>query len=129
MYGKMQESGFTKIIPFICISVIWGNSLCFFHIHLLQLLRAHCREWLQLGGCQIAGIGLLPGLPQGSETHIWILVCYVIVCYVVVFNLYAEYIMRNAGPEEVQAGIKIAGRNNNNLRNADDTTLMAESGE
>ena len=43
------------------------------------------------------------------------------------FNLYAEYIMRNAGLEEAQAGIKIAGKNNNNLRNADDTTLMAES--
>ena len=45
------------------------------------------------------------------------------------FNLYAEYIMRNAGLEEAQAGIKIAGRNINNLRYADDTTLMAESKE
>ena len=45
------------------------------------------------------------------------------------FNLYAEYIMRNAGLEEEQAGIKIAGRNINNLRYADDTTLMAESEE
>ena len=44
-------------------------------------------------------------------------------------NLYAEYIMRNAGLEETQAGIKIAGRNSNNLRYADDTTLMAESEE
>ena len=44
-------------------------------------------------------------------------------------NLYAEYIMRNAGLDEVQAGIKIAGRNINNLRYADDTTLMAESEE
>ena len=43
------------------------------------------------------------------------------------FNLYAEYIMRNAGLEETQAGIKIAGRNINNLRYAYDTTLMAES--
>ena len=42
------------------------------------------------------------------------------------FNLYAEYIMRNAGLEEAQAGIKIAGRNINNLRYADDTTFMAE---
>ena len=41
------------------------------------------------------------------------------------FNLYAEYIMRNAGLEEAQAGIKISGRNINNLRYADDTTLMA----
>ena len=42
------------------------------------------------------------------------------------FNFYAEYIMRNAGLEEAQAGIKIAGRNINNLRYADDTTLMAK---
>ena len=45
------------------------------------------------------------------------------------FNLYAEYIMRNAGLEETQAGIKIVGRNINNLIYADDTTLMAESEE
>ena len=45
------------------------------------------------------------------------------------FNLYAEYIMRNAGLEEAQAGVKIAGRNINNIRYADDTTLMAESEE
>ena len=45
------------------------------------------------------------------------------------FNFYAEYIMRNAGLEEAQAGIKIAGRTINNLRNADDTILMAESEE
>ena len=43
------------------------------------------------------------------------------------FNLHAEYIIRNAGLEEAQAGIKIAGRNINNLRYTDDTTLMAES--
>ena len=43
------------------------------------------------------------------------------------FNLYAEYIMRNAGLDEAQAGIKIAGRHISNLRYADDTTLMAES--
>ena len=45
------------------------------------------------------------------------------------FNLYAEYIMQNAGLDEAQAGIKIAGININNLRYADDTTLMAESEE
>ena len=45
------------------------------------------------------------------------------------FNLYAEYIMRNAGLDEAQAGIKLAGRNINNLRYADNTTLMAESEE
>ena len=45
------------------------------------------------------------------------------------FNLHVEYIMRNAGLDEAQAGIKIAGRNNNNLRFADDTILMTESEE
>ena len=45
------------------------------------------------------------------------------------FNLYAEYIIRNAGLDEAQAGIKIAGRNINNLRYADDTTLIAENEE
>ena len=60
---------------------------------------------------------------------------YVCVCvrYVtilnILFNFYAEYTMRNAGPEETQAGIKIAGRNINHLRYADDTTLMIESEE
>ena len=46
-----------------------------------------------------------------------------------IINLYAEYIMRKAGLEKAQAGIKIAGRNINNLRYADNTTLMAESEE
>ena len=45
------------------------------------------------------------------------------------FNLYAEYVMQNAGLDEAQDGIKIAGRNSNNLRYADDTTLMAEREE
>ena len=64
-------------------------------------------SWLQIG----------KGVPQG---------CVLSPC---LFNLYAEYIIRNAGLEEAQAGIKIAGRNINNLRYADDTTLMAESEE
>ena len=51
---------------------------------------------------------------------------YIVTC---LFNLYAEYILRNAGLEEAQAGIKIARRNINNLRYADDTTLMAETEE
>ena len=51
---------------------------------------------------------------------------YIVTC---LFNLFAEYIMRNAGLDEVQAGIKIARRNINNLRYADDTTLKAESKE
>ena len=64
-------------------------------------------EWFQIG----------KGGPQG---------CILSPC---LFNLYAEYIMRNAGLDESQAGIKIAGRNINNLRYADDTTLMADSEE
>ena len=65
------------------------------------------QDWLQIG----------KGVRQG---------CILSPC---LFNLYAEYIMRNTGLEEAQAGIKIAGRNINNLRYADDTTLMAESEE
>ena len=55
-------------------------------------------------------------------------IVYIVAVYCL-FNFYAEYIMRNAGLEETQAGIKISGRNINNLRYADDTTLMAESEE
>ena len=62
-------------------------------------------DWFQIG----------KGVSQG---------CILSLC---LFNLYAEYIKRNAGLEETQAGIKIAGRNINNIRYADDTTLMAES--
>ena len=64
-------------------------------------------DWFQIG----------KGVRQG---------CILLPC---LFNLYVEYIMRNAGLDEAQAGIKIAGRNVNNLRYADDTTLMAESKE
>ena len=64
-------------------------------------------DWFQIG----------KGAPQG---------CILSPC---LFNIYAEYITRNAGLEETQAGIKIAGRNINNLSYADDTTLMAESEE
>ena len=65
------------------------------------------KEWFQIG----------KGIHQG---------CMLPLC---LFNLYAEYIMRNTVLEEAQAGIKIAGRNINNLRYADDTTLMTESEE
>ena len=64
-------------------------------------------DWFQIG----------KGVPQG---------CTLSPC---LFKLYAEYIMRNAGLEETQAGIKLARRNINNLRYADDTTLMGESEE
>ena len=65
------------------------------------------REWFQIG----------KGVHQGCILSPYL------------FNLYVEYIMRNAGLEEAQTGIKIAGRNINNLRYADDTTLMAKSQE
>ena len=67
----------------------------------------HGTDWFQIG----------KGVHQG---------CILSPC---LFNLYAKYIMRNARLDEAQAGIKIAGRNINNLRYADDTTLMAESEE
>ena len=88
--------------------------------HLTRLLRNHyagqeltvrtghgTTDWFQMG----------KGVCQG---------CILSPC---LFNLYAEYIMRNAGLGEAQAGVKIAGRNTNNLRYADDTTLIAESEE
>ena len=69
----------------------------------------------------------------GRETTDWFQirkgVCQGCILSPCLFNLHAEYIMRNAGLEEAQAGIKIGGRNINNLRYADDTTLMAESEE
>ena len=69
----------------------------------------------------------------GRETTDWVQigkgVCQGCILFPCLFNLYAEYIMRRAGLEEAQAGIKIAGRNINNLRYADDTTLVAESEE
>ena len=72
------------------------------------VITAHgTRDWFQIG----------KGVHKG---------CILSLC---LFNLHAEYIMRNAGLDEAQAGIKIARRNINNLRYADDTTLMAESEE
>ena len=69
----------------------------------------------------------------GHETTDWLQigkgVCEGCILSPCLFNFYAEYIMRNAGLEETQAGIKIAGRNISNLRYADDITLMAESEE
>ena len=69
----------------------------------------------------------------GNETTDWFQigkgVCQGCMLSLCLFNLYAEYIMRNAGLEEAQAGIKIAGRNINNFKCADDTTLMAQSEE
>ena len=68
------------------------------------------------------------GMEQQTGSKLWkeYVKAILLLC---LFNLYAEYIMRNAGLDEAQVGIKIAGRNINNLRYADDTTLMAESKE
>ena len=70
---------------------------------------------------------------KGRGTKDWIKiekgVCQGCILSPYLFNLYAEYIMRNAGLEATQAGVKIAGRKINNLRYADDTTLMVESEE
>ena len=75
------------------------------------------KQQLELDMEQQTGSQIGKGVRQG---------CILSPCF---FNFYAEYIMRNPGLEETQAGIKIAGRNVNNLRYADNTTLLAESEE
>ena len=88
--------------------------------HLICLLRnlyAGQEETVRIGHGTTDWFQIRKGVCQG---------CILSSC---LFNLYAEYIMRNAGPDEAQAGIKIAGRNINHLSYADDTTLMAESEE
>ena len=88
--------------------------------HLICLLRnlyAGQEATVRTGHGTTAWFQIGKGVPQG---------CVWSPC---LFNLYAEYTMRNSGLEEAQAGIKIAGRNINNLKYADDTTLMAESEE
>ena len=86
-----------------------SNVSAFLYLHNLWLVETGhgTTDWFQIGKGVCQGGILSPCL----------------------FNLYTEYIMRNSGLEEVQAGIRIARRNINNLRYADDTTLMAESEE
>ena len=102
----------------------------------------HCCGWLILSVLGTRTLGItLKNLYAGQEATVrtghgttdWFQIgkgvhqgCILSPC---LFNLHAEYIMRNTRLEEAQAGIKIAGRNINNLRYADDTTLMAESEE
>ena len=88
--------------------------------HLTFLLRNLCAS--QQATVR-TGCGARDGFKTGKGIHQG---CILLPC---LFNLYAEYIMRNAGLDEAQAGIKTARRNINNLRFADDTTLMAESEE
>ena len=84
---------------------------------LLRNLHAGQEASVRIGYGTIDWFQIRKGICQG---------CILLPC---LFNFYAEYIMRNAGLDEAQAGIKIAGRNTNNLRYADDNTLMAESKE
>ena len=84
---------------------------------LLRNLYAGQEATVRIGCGKMDWFKIVKGVYQG---------CILSLC---LFNLYAEYIMRNAGLEGAQAGIKTAGRNINNLRYADDTTLMAESEE
>ena len=72
---------------------------------------------------------LEPDIEQQTGSKLGKGVCQGCILSPCLFNLNAEYIMRNAGLDEAQTGIRTAGRNSNNLRNADDTTLVAESEE
>ena len=83
----------------------------------LPLEKSVCRGTVRTGHGATDWFQIGKGVHQG---------CILSPC---LFNFYAEYIMRNAGLEEPQAGIKISGKNINNLRYADDTTLMSESEE
>ena len=105
---------------------------------MLKILQARLQQYVN---CELSDVQASFRKGRGSRDQIanirWIIKkarefqknIYFCILSPCLFNLYAEYIMRNAGLEETQAGIKIAGRNINNLRFADDTTLMAESEE
>ena len=96
----LKETGIADHLPYLLRSLYAGQEAIVRTGHVP-------RDWFQTG----------KGVYQG---------CIQSPC---LFNVYAEYIMRNAGLEEAEAGIKIAGRNINNLRYTDDTTLMAEGEE
>ena len=99
----------------VCCSM--SSSNCCFLTCLLRNLSADQQATVRTGHGTADWFQIEKGVRQG---------CILSSC---LFNLHAEYIMRNAGLDEAQAGIRIAGRNINNLRYADDTTLMAESKE
>ena len=100
LWEILQEMGITDHLTFLLRNLYAGQEA--------TVITGHgTTDWFQIGNRVHQGCILSPCL----------------------FKLYAEYIMRNAGLEETQAGIKIAGRNINHLRYADDTTLMAESKE
>ena len=100
LWKILQETGITDHLTCILRNMFSGQKAT-------VRIRHGTTNWFQIG----------KGVHQG---------CILSPC---LFNSYAEYIMRNAGLDEAQAGIKIAKRNINNLRYADDTTLMAESEE
>ena len=102
-----------SLLPFILIRL----SVSYYLTCLLRNLYAGQEATVRTGHGTTDWYQIGKGVHQG---------CILSPC---LFNLYAEYIMRNAGLEEAQAGIKIARRNINNLRYADDTSLMAESEE
>ena len=100
LWKILKEMGISYHLTFLLINLYAGQEA--------TVRTGHgTTDWFQIG----------KGVRQG---------CTLSPC---LFNLYAEHIMRNAGLEETQTGIKIAGRDVNNLRYADDTTLMAESEE
>ena len=106
---------------YFCISVLWKilkeMGIPDYLTCLLRNLYADQEATVRTGHGTTDWFQIGKGICQG---------CILAPC---LFNLHAEYILRNAGLDEAQAGIKIAGRNINNLRYADDTTLMAESKE
>ena len=104
------------------------QSLCVDHNKLENSERDHLTCLLRnLNAGQEATVRTRHGPTDWFQIGKW--VCQGCILSPCLFNLYAEYIMRNTGLEEAQAGIKIVGRNINNLRYAEDTTLMAESEE
>ena len=122
-YGSML----TVLIIITIAPIYWALILCSEQQSVLQALS--CPSFMCVCvcvSCSVVSNSLRPpwtSMP-GSSVHGILQVR--VNAVLTPFNLYAEYIMRNTGLEEVQAGIKIAGRSINNLRYADDTTLMAE---
>ena len=103
-------------------------------------IKTNCGEFLNIGISdhricllqnltQVKKQQLEPDMEQGTSSKLGKEYIKTVYCHHAYFNLYAEYIMQNPQLDEAQAGIKIAGRNNSNLRYAEDTTLMAENEE
>ena len=129
--GSSKNQEFQKNVCFCFIDYAKAFD-CVEHNQLWKILRGGIPDHLT---CHLRNLdaGQEATVRTGHGTTNWFQIgkgvrqgCILSPC---LFNLYAEYIMRNSGLEEAQAGIMIAGRNINNLRYADDTTLMAESEE